>query len=406
MRVAVVNSFYSPDIVGGAELAVQGLAEGLAASGVAIQVFSLGQTSELASSAGIDNRRIEPTNGYWSVLPWKDVATPLRALGHLRQMYTRKPARDVCMAISSFRPDIVHLHNVSGFSAALYDELPKQCPDAVIVQTLHDYWLACIRNTLLDSRSRLCNDRPMPCRIRSNWLSTKTHCVTRFVSPSSFLADYLADIGLISRDRFSVIPNGIKPSTIPYDEIQAHRSDSISKTDIGVLYLGQLIRSKGLSTLLEAAKALRDTKLSIKIAGSGPLENQVSQSPYVTYVGSVQGQEKERALLDADILVVPSEWYENNPLAILEGLQYGLAIVGTRIGGIPELVHDGENGRLVDSSSAGDLAAALIDVCENRERLYQYQTRSLEMSKNFTIGTFVDSHMQLFEELTGRAGPI
>lgn len=400
MKIAVVNSFYSPDVVGGAELAAQGLAEGLATQGHKVRVFSLGQVSDFTRLGGVENQRFEPGNRFWPALPWATVSGPLRTYGHIQQLYDRKLAIQVSDAIFEFNPDIIHLHNVVGFSAALYDELSNRDSSITIVQTLHDYWLACIRNTLLDSDGEICEKRPRLCEMRSHWLKSRTQCVDYFISPSNFLAEYLSRINIVPKEKLVVIYNGIKSSNITRDSVASHRAKHRSRQQTNVLFLGQLVRNKGISVLLDAAASIRAENISIRIAGTGPLVDQVAASNDISYLGVVSGSTKAQALLDADVLVVPSVWYENNPLSILEGFQYGLAICGSRIGGIPELVFDGENGRLVEPALATDLTNALRTLAADRSRLQEYQLRSLEMSDDFTLDRFIADHLRLFEKIS------
>jgi glycosyltransferase involved in cell wall biosynthesis len=403
LKIAVVNSFYSPDIVGGAEVASQGLAEGLVMQGHKVRVFSLGQVSELAQLDGVENQRFEPGNRYWPALPWATVSGPLRSYGHIQQLYDRKLAIRVCDAIYEFNPDIIHLHNVVGFSAALYDELSNRNLRVPIVQTLHDYWLACIKNTLLNSDGEICEKRPMLCKLRSHWLKSRMRCVDYFISPSEFLAEYLSRIKIVPKGNVAVIHNGIRSSNISRESVASHRTEHRSRQHTNVLFLGQLVRNKGISVLLDAAALVRASNISIKIAGTGPLVEQVAASKHISYLGVVSGDAKEQALLDADVLVVPSVWYENNPLSILEGFQYGLAICGSRIGGIPELVLTGENGQLVEPALPTDLASALRTLAADRGKLHEHQLQSLEMSKRFTLDRFIADHLRLFERISSPA---
>jgi glycosyltransferase involved in cell wall biosynthesis len=70
---------------------------------------------------------------------------------------------------------------------------------------------------------------------------------------------------------------------------------------------------------------------------------------------------------NAAFVVVPSEWYENAPMSILESFAYGKPVIGTRIGGIPEMIAEGKHGYLVDPESPEQLRAAIRQLWENRE---------------------------------------
>src|SRR5439155_15491353 len=74
-----------------------------------------------------------------------------------------------------------------------------------------------------------------------------------------------------------------------------------------------------------------------------------------------------------DVLVVPSLWLENSPLVIHEAFMAGVPVVGARMGGIAELVRDGENGLLYEATSAAELAAALSTLVDRPERLEHFR---------------------------------
>jgi glycosyltransferase involved in cell wall biosynthesis len=129
----------------------------------------------------------------------------------------------------------------------------------------------------------------------------------------------------------------------------------VSTRDEGyVLYLGRLSREKGVETLLRAHEAAGTWDLVV--AGTGPLERGL-QMRYrnAQFVGQLSGQALKATIGGASAIVVPSEWYENCPMSVLEAMAYGKPVVASRIGGIPELVVDGETGVLFEPGDAGEL---------------------------------------------------
>ena len=124
------------------------------------------------------------------------------------------------------------------------------------------------------------------------------------------------------------------------------------------MYAGRLSREKGLATLVRAAEAARVTLL---VAGTGPLEQTLkAQAPRgVRFLGRLPGDEVDRLLAGSRAAVVPSEWAENAPMAVLEPMVLGRPVIATRMGGIPEQIRDGVDGVLVDAGDELQLAAAL-----------------------------------------------
>jgi len=154
------------------------------------------------------------------------------------------------------------------------------------------------------------------------------------------------------QDRFRVLIN-------PVPELPAGQRQAADY----FLYAGRLSHEKGIDVLL---KALAGSNYKLKIAGRGPQENALRQlvkdlklSEQVDFLGQ-QGREQLAKLLDGTIaLTVPSIWYENMPLNILEALGRGCPVVASRIGGIPEIVNHQVNGWLAEPGDCGDWTKAL-----------------------------------------------
>ena len=124
-----------------------------------------------------------------------------------------------------------------------------------------------------------------------------------------------------------------------------------------ILYFGRFSREKGIRTLLDVCRELPE--LSFVFAGSGPLEGEVNGAANVRNVGFQRGEALEKLIREARFSVYPSEWYENCPFSVMESQMLGTPVLGARIGGIPELIRDGETGELFESGSREDLKAGI-----------------------------------------------
>jgi glycosyltransferase involved in cell wall biosynthesis len=110
-------------------------------------------------------------------------------------------------------------------------------------------------------------------------------------------------------------------------------------------YYGRLSKEKGLGTLLTAAARL---KLDLTIAGTGPLQDLVtdyaSGNSNIRYVGFKSGNELIELVSNSSFIIVPSEWYENNPMTVIEAYALGKPVIGSRLAEIPEIVKDPDTG--------------------------------------------------------------
>jgi len=165
--------------------------------------------------------------------------------------------------------------------------------------------------------------------------------VDRFVAPSRFMRD--SALHRFRSEQVVLLYNGVDTEI-----------DVSARDDGYVLYLGRLSREKGVETLLRAHEAAGTWDLVV--AGTGPLECGL-QTRYrnARFVGHLSGRALKATIGGASAIVVPSEWYENCPMSVLEAMAYGKPVVASRIGGIPELVVDGETGVLFELGDADEL---------------------------------------------------
>jgi glycosyltransferase involved in cell wall biosynthesis len=141
------------------------------------------------------------------------------------------------------------------------------------------------------------------------------------------------------------------------------------------LYYGRLSIEKGLDILVEAAiKA----NISLKIVGTGPLMEQYKNSSFdnISFLGYKQGKELWDLVTNASFIVVPSVWYENNPLTIVEAYSFGKPVIGSKIGGIPEIIDETKTGYLFEMGNHEELAIILEKAKNISDLKYN------EMSKN------------------------
>ena len=127
-----------------------------------------------------------------------------------------------------------------------------------------------------------------------------------------------------------------------------------------VLEFGHLSRDKGTNTLLEAAKRIPEARFVF--AGFGAAEKDIAEVPNAEYVGFLTGKDLEMLIRRAKVSVCPSEWYENCPFSVIESQMYLTPVIGSKIGGIPELIREGETGELFEAKNVDELEQKLRKV--------------------------------------------
>lgn len=320
--------------------------------------------------------------------------------GLLKSGYSTSERDRLSDVLDGEKPEVAHVHNVFPLlTSSVYDVLAAN--DVPIVQTIHNFRLSCL-NGLFHRDGLVCRD----CiQHESGWPGVIHRChpkglqgsvafwwcrrgliresvlekVTTFVVTNSFAGEWLQEIGvdhvrIAERPNFSPRPS---PSPVP----PSH--------DKYIVYMGRLSPEKGLKTLLAAAELLCESPVRIKIAGGGPMEDEVRRRlqnaslSNVELLGHVSGRDKEELLAGALTVLVPSECFEHFPLVVSESFSHGVPVVASNIGGLSRIVRNDHTGLLVPPGDPEGLAGAiqsLLDDPDSRTRLGRSARREYENS--------------------------
>ncbi len=275
--------------------------------------------------------------------------------------------------LADTRPDLVHLHGLDRIGADAVHAIRAHRPRARIVLTLHDYQSICARDGLmLTGEGALCHGAtPGQCQRCLPQLSMARHAlrearlksvlseVDLFFAPSRFLKARYVAWGL-DESRIAVVANGVPPGP----RSQPVRGDRFA-------FFGNLAEHKGIHVLLDAAAriARRDGKLRIAIHGGFTWSAESERrrfaeaveraAPVAQHHGPYDRGDLAGLMAQADWVVVPSTWWENAPLVILEAQRAGRPVICTGIGGMAEFVTDGVTGLHVPRGDPEALAETM-----------------------------------------------
>lgn len=208
--------------------------------------------------------------------------------------------------------------------------------------------------------------------------------------------------GIAPKPLVRIVPN---PVVLPSEEELKSRPKA---SHIRLLFLGLLANSKGIYDLLQVLSEHKEYfigKLVLHVGGNGDtltFEKTVDElglSDLVVFYGWLSGEDKRRALINADVFILPS-YFEGVPMAILEAFAYGLAVISTHVGGIPDIV-DSQSGILFAPGDREAMFAALKSICEDPIRLSQLQTRSLGEGHKYSTQAVAKSLEALYDEMLG-----
>lgn len=330
----------------------------------------------------------------------------------LAQTETAGFAEALSEVLLSFRPDVVHFHHVLrlGLEAVLL--VRRVLPAARIVLTLHDYAAICANEGLMQrSSGELCREATADaCRAclphiahhrhaaRKRHVQAMLRHVDRFVAPSAFLRDRCIGWGLAA-ERIELIPNGL-PVQPPAPSALRPR------TTFG--FFGNIAPHKGVLVALAAARELaaEGVDFGLRIHGGMHFQPEAFRAdlasaleaagPQVSWLGVYSRDELPGLMAAVDWVLVPSTWWENAPLVIIEALQHRRPVLCPGIGGMAELVRDGREGLHFRAGDARDLARTMRRAMGNRG-LWHRLVNALPSPQS--LDQTVERHLDLYRAL-------
>jgi glycosyltransferase involved in cell wall biosynthesis len=337
---------------------------------------------------------------------------PQKALAALRLFHNREAARRFEQLLADSAPDVIHAHSIHRQVSPSILAVAKR-RGIPVVQTLHEYHHVCPADNLLRGGRIPCE--PILCTAFGYGPALRNRCLrgslpvtalssaerlfqraTRsyergvglFISPSRFLAQKIREGGW--RTPVKVIPNAVRVSTPG----RGAKSDYF-------LFAGRLVEEKGIAVLSEAARL---AGVRVVVAGDGPLRESLQRDGTLELRGWLGEREIATLTTEALASVVPSVWFENAPMSILEPMAAGTAVVASAIGGISEQIDDGVEGLLTEPGDAGSVASAMTRLASDAGLARRMgEAGRVRVRRDFSPEGHVGTLLDTYRELCGRS---
>lgn len=304
----------------------------------------------------------------------------LKPKAALNYFYNKSAATSLDELLRDTRPDVACVHLVwGGLTASIFTTLHHhQIP---VVHVVHDYRMICPAYTFKRTDNTICEEckggHYIKCfkykcskgsSVESLLMALEMYFRQKWHNPINeidgfvFVSHFCKDKHVEFDNRYSRVP-----SIVLYNCSKVSEPKSIR--DNYYLFYGRLSYEKGITTLLHAAGVLKDCRF--KIVGTGPLESMINDTiqqnrlDNVELLGYKKGNDLTEIISKSKFVIVPSEWYENNPMTIVEAYSMGVPVIGANIGGIPEIIREGKTGFVFDSGEFH----SLVDCVKQAEAL-------------------------------------
>ena len=329
-------------------------------------------------------------------------------------IYSFEARRKLGQLLDDWQPDVVHAHNIyHHLSPSPLDELRKR--GIPVVLTAHDFKLVCPAYKMLNTngicekcksgnllnvvRHRCIHDNQilstlvMTESVIHRALNIYKKGLRKVITPSSFMRSKLAEWGW-DKNKLHYIPNFVDsksytPNFYPGDYF---------------LYFGRMSSEKGIDLLISAAD---NAGVIVKLAGVGPAMDDLKmlskdkKNSAVEFMGYCAGEKLHSLIRNARAVVLPARWYENAPISIMESYALGKIVIGSRIGGIPEMVTENETGFLFEPENIEQLSHLLqrVQVMEDNDIAGMGISGRNLVEQYFSPSNYLHNMLAIYEEI-------
>ena len=337
-----------------------------------------------------------------------------RFLYPFKIIYSFEAKKKIMQVIDAFKPDIVHMNNINFqlTPSIIYGIKKKGIP---LVQTVHDYQMICPNHLLYNfEKNEICEK----CIKGSLGSCIKNKCihgskvksilgaieawlygvlgtykkVDLYISPSYFLEEKLVSAKDLYKGKVKTIHNFIDKEKFTCEG---------RETKDYIAFAGRLSKEKGVEYLGEVAKLLPE--YNFRVAGDGPDKDILENIENLELIGFLSGEKLTEFMGNAKAILVPSIWYENCPLSILEAQAMGVAVFTINNGGMAELVKDGVTGALARECTPVGIAEAIRKTVENEEFYNSLRENCKKERDNIlSVETYCEILTKEYENLIAR----
>ena len=396
MKILFLNTHYSPNSFGGTEVVLQTLVEGIASKGNEVVVLSTADQKGLYKDEvnGIRVWRVGIRNLYCPV-PTSHPPVLERRLWHLLDSYNLAMGRLLKTILDIEKPSVASVHNTAGWSVSAWTSLHDA--GVPVVQVLHDHYLICPTSTMFKG-GRNCGRQCLSCKILRLPHARLSQKLSAVVGVSRFILKRHQQMGFFKGvPGQSVIFNARKSADIFLKSTQGFRRQGEKKIRFG--FIGSLFPGKGVEDLIQAYLRGSSDSSELWIAGAGDEKyerrlHELSAGSSVKFLGRMHPGD---FYPNVDVVVVPSRWNEAFTMVVMEAMAFGKTVIAYAVGGIPELLKNGETGILVKPGDQEGLFRAMQQMVLNPELVVDLGLSASKNAESFLDHeTFVERHLQIY----------
>lgn len=394
MKILLVNTFYYPEVKGGAEYSVKKLAEALQADGNEIMVLTAGKTDkdEIIDGIKVLRRKFHSIyHSYGNVN--KNIITMV--VHRILDFWNPINRNIIINVLKNEKPDIIHTNNIYEITPIVWKVAKKN--GIHTVHTIRDYYLMCFKTNLLKKNNTICNKPNIGCRVYQYINRKFTNYVDVLTAPSNMMIREVQNRSFFEEARHAVVYNACEFNK---ESVTINCTKRNANGIITFVYLGGFHEHKGIDILLEAFENLENSNARLVFAGKGEKMQKINEASIkdsrIHCVGFLNELQMTELLHKCDVLVCPSLWNEPFGRVILDAYKSGLPVIASRIGALPEIVQEGKTGILVKPGISEELKNAMNYFLDNEKFLEECKSNLLAKLSEFEIKKQVNTFEKIY----------
>lgn len=391
MRILITNTYYFPAFVGGAEISVKLLAEGLHAAGNQVYVLTTGLEDKVYTVNGVIVISVKQRNIFNSY-DKKSRSQLSKVVWHLFDSFNFANHFKITEILKRISPDIVHTNSIQGFSPFLWRTIKAQ--GMPLVHSMRDYYMLCHKCNMYNQGN--CQTLCTPCKVTNTAKKSFFKFPDHFIGISNFILDKYRSFSTEVSSNSSVIYNAV-------DTTQSSLVINPPSAKVVLGYIGRIDEDKGVAYMIDELASLPDEKkCNIKLVLAGKGEQDFIDSLKVKLLGiqhEFLGVVKPVDFYNnVDVLIVPALWNEPFGRIVIESLSYMVPVCQSDRGGLKELYSPDSS--WIFSPLQGELTLQINHILDHQDELVEKKMNCINEIGKFSVKKYIDKHLALYDNVT------
>ena len=386
MKILIVNTYYYPEIIGGAEYSVKKLAEELFLEGHEVFVLCTSDTDSKEVINGVTIHRVR-TKHLFRVANGANKSRFARLIRSIQDIWNPKNIKIINKIVTTIEPDVIHTNGLFDISPVVWKIGKKN--NVKVIHTLRDYMMCC-PIVSLECSNGLCPSKIGRVMCPFHRLMNRIH--TKYVdvvtAPSAFTLSKVCSLGFFKKSKSVVVPNAIDYNDKDVLSI-ADKKIARKSSTLNFVYLGTLSPKKGILSLLTAFQDITDDTCELWIAGKGELEKEVTEASTrnkrIHYLGFLNENEVNGLMKTMDVLICPSLWNEPFGRVVLDAYKNATPVICSDRGALPSLVIEGKTGLIYSANDINGLKESICYFSKNKNVIAFMIHNVIEELKKYSV---------------------